>query len=151
LCDKSLRVIFDDSTCDIIDGKSNSRILFVFMRIMFISLTRWIYKCKNEDSWLWYKSFGHVSLEHLSRITSKKMVKGIHILKFKKDCICGACQLEKQTKSYFKSMKDIMTSRPLDLIYVDLFGLTKTKNLNGNRFVFFPCWWFLKIYMSFLL
>ena len=30
LCDKCLRVIFDDSTCDIIDGKSDSRVLFNF-------------------------------------------------------------------------------------------------------------------------
>ena len=65
------------------------------------------------------------------------MVKGILILKFKKDCICGACQLEKQTKSYFKSMKDIMTLKPLDLIHMDLFGPTKTKSLYVNRFVFF--------------
>ena len=30
LCDKSLSVTFYDSTCDIIDGKSNSRVLFDF-------------------------------------------------------------------------------------------------------------------------
>jgi len=30
LCDKSLKVIFYDSTCDIIDGKSNSRVLSDF-------------------------------------------------------------------------------------------------------------------------
>jgi len=29
-----------------------------------------------------------------------------------------------------------MTSRPLELIYIDLCGPTKIKNLSGNRFVF---------------
>ena len=29
-----------------------------------------------------------------------------------------------------------MTSRPLELIHMDLFGPTKTKSLNENRFVF---------------
>jgi len=29
-----------------------------------------------------------------------------------------------------------MTSRPLELIHVDLFGPTKTENLSGNQFVF---------------
>ena len=27
-----------------------------------------------------------------------------------------------------------MISRPLELIHIDLFGLTKTKSLNGNRY-----------------
>ena len=64
------------------------------------------------------------------------MVKGIPYLKFKKGRICDACQLEKQTKSSFKSIKDIMTSRPLKLIHMDLFGPTKTKSLSKNRFAF---------------
>ena len=29
-----------------------------------------------------------------------------------------------------------MTSRPLELIHMDLFGPTKTKSLSGNRFAF---------------
>ena len=29
-----------------------------------------------------------------------------------------------------------MTSRPLELIHMDLFGPTKTKSLNENRYVF---------------
>ena len=38
----------------------------------------------------------------------KEAVKSIPTLKFEKDRICDACQFEKQTKSYFKSIKDIM-------------------------------------------
>ena len=64
------------------------------------------------------------------------MVKGILCLNFEKDRICDACQLGKQTKSSFKSIKDIMTSRPLELIHMDLFGPTKTKSLSRNHFAF---------------
>ena len=49
----------------------------------------------NEDSWLWHRRLDHVSFDHLSRINSKKSVKGIPYLKFEKDRICDACQLEK--------------------------------------------------------
>ena len=63
-------------------------------------------------------------------------MKGIPFLKFEKDRICDACQLGKQTKSSFKSIKDIMISRPLELIHMDLFGPTKTKSLSENHFVF---------------
>ena len=62
-------------------------------------------------------------------------MKGIPYLKFEKDRIYGACQLGKQTKSSFKPIKDIMTSRSLELIYMDIFGPTKTKSLNENRYV----------------
>ena len=68
-----------------------------------------------NDSWLWHRRLGHVFFDHLSKINSKKLVKGIPYLKFEKDRICHACQLGKQTESSFKSIKDIMTSRPLKL------------------------------------
>jgi len=57
-------------------------------------------------------------------------------LKFEKDRICDAYQLEKQITSSFRTIKDIMISRPLELIHMDLFGPTKIKSLNENRFVF---------------
>ena len=63
-------------------------------------------------------------------------MKGIPYLKFEKDHICDACQLGKQTKSSFKLIKDIVTSRPLELIHMDLFGPTKTKSLSENCFDF---------------
>ena len=84
----------------------------------------------NEDSWLWHRRLGHISFDYLSRINNKKMVKVIPCLKFEKDRICDACQLEKQTKSSFKTIKDILTSRTLELIHMDLFDPTKTKSLS---------------------
>ena len=63
-------------------------------------------------------------------------MKGIPYLKFEEDCICDACQFRKQSKSSFKLINDIMTSRPLELIHIDLFGPTKTISPSGNYFVF---------------
>ena len=74
----------------------------------------------NEDSWLWHRRLGHISFDHLSRINNKEVVKGIPCLKFENDRIFDACQLGKQTKSSFKTIKDIRTSRPLELIHMDL-------------------------------
>ena len=113
-----------------------------------------MFKCFWWDSWLWHRRLGHASFEHLARINSKELVKSIPCLKFEKYRICGVCQLEKQTKSSFKPIKDIMLSRPLELIHMDLFGPTTTKSLNENRYVFalvddFSCFtwlfWSIKI------
>ena len=87
-------------------------------------------KCLNafdEISWLWHRRLGHASFDHLARINSKELVKGIPYLKFEKDRICGACQLGKQTKSSFKPIKDIMSSRPLELVHMDLLDQLKLK------------------------
>ena len=73
---------------------------------------------------------------HLVRISSKDAVRGIPKLKFVKDRLCNACQHGEQTKSSFKSIKNVMTTHPLELIHIDLFGPTQVKSLNGNRYVF---------------
>ena len=48
----------------------------------------------NKDSWLWHKRLGRISFDYLSRINSKKSMKGIPSLNFKKDRISDACQLK---------------------------------------------------------
>ena len=50
-------------------------------------------KCLNafdEISWLWHRRLGHASFDHLVRINSKELVKGISCLKFEKDRIFDA-------------------------------------------------------------
>jgi hypothetical protein len=50
--------------------------------------------------------------------------------------ICDACQLGKQTKSSFKKKKVISTSRPLELLHMDLFGPIRTASLSGKLYAF---------------
>jgi len=137
LCDRGFKVVFDDLACNILDRQTNACVLFDFHEnnVYMIDMSNLQYNITclnafNEDSWLWHRRLGHSSFDHLSRINDKKVVKGIPCLIFEKDRICDACQFEKQTKSSFKTIKDIMTSRPLELIHIDLFDPTKTKSLS---------------------
>ena len=73
LCDKSLRVIFYDSSCDILDGKSNSCELFDFREDNAYITDMLNLQCNatcltsfNEDSWLGHRKLCHVSFDHLS-------------------------------------------------------------------------------------
>ena len=72
----------------------------------------------------------------LSKLSKLDLVKGLPITKFVKDKICDACQLGKQTKSSFKKNKIISTSRPLELLHMDLFGPIRTTSLGGKLYVF---------------
>ncbi|XP_075659119.1 uncharacterized protein LOC142628998 [Castanea sativa] len=49
--------------------------------------------------------------------------------------VCRPCQLGKQTKSKHPGTQTSSTSRPLELLHVDLMGLTQTKSLRGKRYI----------------
>ena len=53
-------------------------------------------------------------------------------IKFEEDKICDACQMGKETKSIFKSKNMISTTRPLQLLHMDLFGPSKIASYGGN-------------------
>ena len=49
--------------------------------------------------------------------------------------VCGPCQLGKQTKAKYPSTQTSTTSKPLELLHLDLMGPTKTKSLGGKRYI----------------
>jgi hypothetical protein len=57
-------------------------------------------------------------------------------IKFVKDKICDACQLGKQHKTSFPKKKYISTSRPLQLLHMDLFGPNRVASLGGKLYTF---------------
>ena len=75
-------------------------------------------------------------MDLLSRLSRNELVKGLPKTKFLKDKICDACQLGKQIKSSFKKKKDISTSRPLELLHLDLFGPNDVASLGEKRYAF---------------
>jgi len=48
--------------------------------------------------------------------------------------LCEACQKGKQTKNTFKPLNVVSTSRPLELLHMDLFGPSRTMSLGGNYY-----------------
>ena len=53
-----------------------------------------------------------------------------------KDNPCDACQKGKQFKSSFKLKNVVSTSRPLELIHMDLFGSTRVDCLSGMHYAY---------------
>ena len=69
--------------------------MYIFIDMLNLDCNTTCLNAFNEDSQLWHRRLGHVSFEKLSRINSKESVKGISYMKFEKDHICDAWQLEK--------------------------------------------------------
>ena len=76
-------------------------------------------------------------MKTLSKLVKNDLVIGLPKLKFDKDKICDACQFEKQVRDYFKSKNLVSTSRPLELLHVDLFGPMDVISMDGKSYGFF--------------
>ena len=87
----------------------------------------------NED--LWHQRMGHASYKHLSIVSKHESMLGIPKLNRVNNVVCGPCQLGKQTKAKHPSTQTSATSRPLELLHLDLLGPTKTEALGGKRYI----------------
>jgi hypothetical protein len=67
-----------------------------------------------------------------------KLLKGEHVLGltnvcFEKDRPCAACQAGKQVGSTHHSKNVMTTSRPLELLHMDLFGPVAYLSIGGSK------------------
>ena len=72
----------------------------------------------------------------ISKISNKDLVIGLPKLKFVKDQVCENCELGKQHKNSFKTKNDFSSSKPLQLLHVDLFGPSRITSLGGKSYAF---------------
>jgi len=63
-----------------------------------------------------------------------KLVKGLPEQQYHSNALCGACQRGKIVKTNFRSKNIVSTSRPLELLHIDLFGEVKTASINGKKY-----------------
>jgi len=141
LCDKGYKITFESNLCLIADSKSNEIVLVgekvnnVYMlNVSCITSSMNCLLTRNDESWLWHRRLAHIHMHHLNRIASKELVIGLPKLKFERGKLCETCQKGKQTKSTFKPLNVISTSRPLELLHMDLFGPSRTMSLGGNYY-----------------
>jgi len=88
-----------------------------------------------NDANLWHRLLGHVSSSLLNKLVAGDLVRGLPKLKFSNDKICGACAKGKQTKSSFKSKKEVSTTRPLELLHMDLCGPIRIQSRGCKRYI----------------
>jgi len=60
--------------------------------------------------------------------------RGLPDIDYHSDALYGACQKGKIVKTSFKSKDIVSTSRPLELLHFDLFGLVTTASIYGSKY-----------------
>jgi len=141
LCDRGYKITFEPEQCIIADSESTEtflvgkRVSNVYMlNVSSIIPSMNCLLSQDDESWLWHRRLAHIHMHHLNRIASKDLVIGLPKLKFERNKLCETCQKGKQTKSSFKPINVVSTTRPLELLHMDLFGPSRTKSLGGNYY-----------------
>jgi len=89
----------------------------------------------NDDIMLWHKRLGHASLSLLNKLISKDLVVGLPTIKYNDGKVCDACAKGKQVKNSFKSKRCVSTTRPLELLHINLCGPIRIVSRGGKRYV----------------
>ena len=90
----------------------------------------------HDESWLRHRRLGHVNMNLITQLNKNELVIGLPKISFEKDKVCEACKMGKQIKTSFKNKNFIFTSRPLELLHMDLFGPSRTTSLGGKSYAF---------------
>ena len=89
----------------------------------------------NDNIMLWHKRLGYASLSLLNKLVSKDLVVGLPTIKYNDGKVCDACAKGKQVKNSFKSKRCVSTTRPLELLHIDLCGPMRIMSRGGKRYV----------------
>ncbi|XP_060187573.1 uncharacterized protein LOC132616852 [Lycium barbarum] len=142
LCDSDLEIRFSKSGCVIEDSSG--------IKILPGSRNKNVYtldSVKNpkghiclasmgEDLWVWHKNLGHASMRLIEKLARHDLVIGLSKLNYTKEHLCDSCQKGKQTRNFFSSKDIVSTSKPLQLLHMDLVGPTRTASIGGKRYAF---------------
>jgi hypothetical protein len=89
---------------------------------------------KTNMGWLWHRRVAHVGMKNLHKLLKEEHVLGLTDVCFKKDRPCAACQAGKQVGTCHPSKNVMMTSRPLELLDMDLFRLVAYLSIGGSKY-----------------
>ncbi|XP_074271663.1 uncharacterized protein LOC141595596 [Silene latifolia] len=143
LCDKGNKVEFHANLCYVIKESTNE-IVLQGKRVNNIyvadlgSIPRETIKCLSvmqNDPNLWHKRFGHVGFSSLNKLYKLDLVEGLPSMKFEIDGVCDVCARCKHVRSSFKSKRVVSTTKPLELIHMDLCGPIRIRSRGGSLYV----------------
>jgi hypothetical protein len=89
---------------------------------------------KTNMGWLWHHCLAHVGMKNLHKHLKGEHVLGLTNVCFETDRPCAACQAGKQVGSTHQSKDMMTTSRPLELLHMDLFRPVAYLSIGGSKY-----------------
>ena len=130
LCANNLyQVVFDSHGCQVIEISSGKILLRGTSEINLYKVVPWLLPKEKlclqvikDVANLWHNRFGHASLQLIDKLHKQDLVRGLPKIDPNKYEICEACVKGKQVRSSCKSKKEVSSTKPLELIHMDLCG-----------------------------
>lgn len=88
---------------------------------------------EKGDPVLWHKRFAHISSAILHKTSVNDSVRGLPEMP-SNPTECEPCRLAKSKRKSFKSIGQIRSRRPLELIYMDICGPIEPEGRDGQRY-----------------
>ena len=143
LCDYGYKVVFLKNGCEVIDEHENklfyaprSSDVYIIELEKLSKLSDICLKVVCNDPWIWHRRLGHCSMDLIQKLAKQGLLGDLPNLNFSKDKVCCPCQLGKQVKTPFKSKNLVSTTRPLELLHMDLFGPNRVASLGGKLYAY---------------
>jgi transposase InsO family protein len=89
---------------------------------------------KTNMDWLWHCKLAHVGMRNLYKLQKEGHILGLMNIAFEKDRSYGACQVGKQVGALHHAKNIMTTTRPLEMLHMDLFGPITYINIGGNKY-----------------
>jgi hypothetical protein len=89
---------------------------------------------KTNMGWLWHRHLAHVGMKNLHKLLKGEHVLGLTDVYVEKDRPCAACQAGKQVGTTHQNKNVMTTSRPLELLHMDLFGRIAYLSIGGSKY-----------------
>ncbi|KAJ9566851.1 hypothetical protein OSB04_002817 [Centaurea solstitialis] len=143
-CDKKLEVNFRETRCcvrtydgqELIEGTRRSNLYTVnfrkqrpFTEVCLLS------KATFNQNVLWHRRLSHLNYATINQLAKTGLVTGLPSLKFTKEQLCSACEMGKIKKSSHKLKVEHNTSKPLQLLHMDLCRPMRVQSINGRKYV----------------
>jgi hypothetical protein len=89
---------------------------------------------KTNMGWLWHRRLAHVGMRNLHKLQKDDHIFGLTNIIFEKDRLCGACQVRKQVGTHYHAKNIMTTTRPLEMLYMDLFDPVAYISIGDNKY-----------------
>ncbi|KAJ9535875.1 hypothetical protein OSB04_un000963 [Centaurea solstitialis] len=135
-CDKKLEVNFRETRCcvrtydgqELIEGTRRSNLYTVnfrkqrpFTEVCLLS------KATFNQNVLWHRRLSHLNYATINQLAKTGL--------FTKEQLCSACEMGKIKKSSHKLKVEHNTSKPLQLLHLDLCRPMRVQSINGRKYV----------------
>jgi transposase InsO family protein len=89
---------------------------------------------KKNMGWLWHHRLARVGMRNLHKLQKEGHILRLTNIVFEKDRPCGACQTGKQVGAPHHAKNIMTTTRPLEMLRMDLFGLITYISIGNNKY-----------------